>query len=264
VRARYLPTLLLFLAVTGSGGCSPGGENGAGGSESDPPLLVFAASDLRDAFESLIPRFEGETGIRIDLVLGSTGNLTSQIENGAPADLFLAANESFLDRLERGGLLEPGTRRVYARGRLALVWSDSSAPPEGLVEALEWASTRTLALANPEHAPYGTAAREVLERLGIWMALTPRMVLGENVAQALQFVETGNADLGLVALSLVQEGRTRPHLLVADSLHRPLRQAAGVVRGSRAPEEARRLLDWILSPEGQTILRRYGFEAPVP
>jgi molybdate transport system substrate-binding protein len=225
---------------------------------------VFAASDLRDAFASLIPRFEADTGIRVDLVLGSTGNLTAQIENGAPADLFFAANESFLDRLDTRGLLEPGTRRVYARGRLALVWSDSSSPPAGLVEALDTASTRTLALANPEHAPYGTAAKEVLEGLGIWMALAPRMVMGENVAQTLQFVETGNADLGLVALSLVQEGRTRPHVLVADSLHRPLRQAAGVIRGSGAPEEARRLLDWILSPEGQTLLQRYGFEAPAP
>ncbi len=262
--ARSLSTLLLFLAVTGVGACSPGGGHGDGGSVSDLPLLVFAASDLRDAFESLIPRFEGETGIRIDLVLGSTGNLTSQIENGAPADLFFAANESFLDRLERGGLLEPGTRRVYARGRLALVWSDSSAPPEGLLEALDAASGETLALANPEHAPYGTAARELLEALGIWPALAPRTVLGENVTQALQFVETGNADIGLVALSLVQEGRTRTHLLVPDSLHRPLRQAAGVIRGSRAPEEASRLLDWILSEEGQAILRRYGFEAPVP
>jgi len=263
VKPPCLASLLLFLALAGSGGCAPGG-GGDAAEEPPPSLLVFAASDLRDAFESLTPRFETETGIRIDLVLGSTGNLTSQIENGAPVDLFFAANESFLDRLETRGLLEPGTRRVYALGRLALVWSHLSAPPEGLVEALDPASSRTLALANPEHAPYGTAARELLEALGIWPALAPRTVLGENVAQALQFVETGNADIGLVALSLVQEGRARPHLLVPDSLHRPLRQAAGVIRGSRAPEEASRLLDWILSEEGQAVLRRYGFQAPVP
>jgi len=267
--------LLVLLLSVAAAACA-GGED-RGGSRGDPRdeggevgggenarLLVMAASDLRDAFEILIPLFETRSGTAVDLVLGSTGNLTSQIENGAPTDLFFAANEAFLDRLEGRGLLEPGTRAVYARGRLALVWRDGATPPTGVVEALASHLEGPLALANPEHAPYGTAAREVLEALGVWEAVRSRAVLGENVAQALQFVETGNAELGLVALSLVREARARPHHVVPDSLHRPLRQAAGVIRGSRNPAGAGRLLEWVLSDEGQAILRRHGFEAPSP
>jgi molybdate transport system substrate-binding protein len=266
-----LQLMILLLSVAAAacaGGEDRGGTGedgrGEGGGGENARLLVMAASDLRDAFEILIPLFETRSGTRVDLILGSTGNLTSQIENGAPTDLFFSANEAFLDRVEARGLLEPGTRRVYAHGRLALVWREGTTPPPGVVEALVPGMEGPLALANPEHAPYGTAAREVLEALGVWEAVTPRVVLGENVAQALQFVETGNADVGLVALSLVREARARPHHVVPDSLHRPLRQAAGVIRGSRNPEGAGGLLEWVLSEEGQAILRRHGFEAPSP
>ena len=267
--------LLLLLLAVAAAACAGGedrggsegdrrGEGGEVGEGEDARLLVMAASDLRDAFEILIPLFEARSGTPVDLILGSTGNLTSQIENGAPADLFFAANEAFLDRLETGGLLEPGTRRVYAHGRLALIWREGATPPPGVVEALVLDLEGPLALANPEHAPYGTAAREVLVSLGVWEAVTPRVVMGENVVQALQFVETGNAEVGLVALSLVREARARPHHVVPDSLHRPLRQAAGVIRGTRNPEGSRSLLEWVLSEEGQAILRRHGFEAPSP
>jgi molybdate transport system substrate-binding protein len=266
---RGMLHLLLLLLPVAAAACAGGEDRGEAGGDGrgegeNPRLLVMAASDLRDAFQILIPLFEARNGTPVDLILGSTGNLTSQIENGAPTDLFFSANEAFLDRVEARGLLEPGTRRVYAHGRLALVWREGTTPPPGVVEALVPGMEGPLALANPEHAPYGTAAREVLEALGVWEAVRPRVVLGENVAQALQFVETGNADVGLVALSLVREAGARPHHVVPDSLHRPLRQAAGVIRGSRNPEGAGALLEWVLSVEGQAILRRHGFEAPSP
>lgn len=224
-------------------------------------VLVLAAADLQGALGEIAAQFEEETGQTVRLVFGSTGNLTTQIENGAPADLFFAANESFMDRLAAAGLVEDGTRRIYALGRLALVARSGTVPPPDLGSL---ASPRfgTIAIANPEHAPYGTAAREALRRAGVWSRVQPRLVLGENVAQTYQFVRTGNADAGIVALALVEGSADAEHVLIPDSLHAPLRQAAGAIRGSPRAPAARRFLDFVTGSEGQAILRRYGFVPP--
>jgi len=242
--------LVMGLAAAGCGG---------GADASGAPLLVFAAADLRDAFQELVPRFTQATGVHVELVLGSTGNLAAQVENGAPADLFFAADRSFLERVRQAGRVVPGSERVYAVGRLALAWRPGVVPPQG-VEELADPRYRVVALANPEHAPYGRAARAALLAAGVWDEVAPRLVLGENIAHALQFVETGNADVGVVALSLVTGSRPREHRLVPDSLHPPLLQAAGVVVGGAVDAPA--FLDFVMGPEGQTTLRRYGFEAP--
>jgi molybdate transport system substrate-binding protein len=225
------------------------------------PVLVYAAADLEAAFRDLVPRYEQRGGGRVALVLGSTGNLTAQIEQGAPADAFFAANERFIDRLGAGGLIEEGSRRVYARGRIALVWG-AGAPVPADPRDLARPEYRSIAIANPEHAPYGVAAREALQALGIWDRLRPRLVYGENIAQALQFVASRNAEAGIVALGLVTGPRARPHLLIDAGLHAPLRQAAGVIRGSPRADRALRFLEYVMSDEGQAILREYGFEEP--
>jgi molybdate transport system substrate-binding protein len=144
---------------------------------------------------------------------------------------------------------------AYARGRLVLVWRDGTRPPTSL-EALGDARYQAVAIANPEHAPYGAAAREALGRLGIRHAVESRIVLGENVAQAYQFVETGNADVGLVALSVALADGA-PHLPVPDSLHDPILQAAGVLERSTHPD-ARAFLDFVLGAEGQAMLAQHG------
>lgn len=224
---------------------------------------MFAAADLQAALPEVAERYARTARRRPDFAFGSTGNLAAQIENGAPADLFFAADESFLERLAAAGLLEEGSRRVYAVGRLALVWR-SSAPPPSSIADLAGPAYRAIALANPEHAPYGVAAAEALRAAGVWEVVEPRVISGENVAQALQFVSTGNADAGLVALGLVLGRDPLPHVLVPDTLHGPLRQAAAIVAGSRRRDEARRFLDFARGPEGREILRRYGFASPDP
>lgn len=251
--------LALCAALSGCGGDRTGAD--AAGDAS--PVLVFAASDLQTALEEIRSRYEEESGRDVTLVFGSTGNFTTQILNGAPADLFFAANESFLDRLVAAGLVRDETRRVYARGRLALVWR-AAVRPLAAVADLARPGLETAAIANPEHAPYGVAAREALQAAGVWERVRPRLVYGENVAQTHQLVSTGNADAGIVALSLVLGAEPRPHVVVPESQHAPLRQSAAVLRGSERPEEALRFLEFVSSPEGQEILRRYGFGPPSP
>ena len=268
---RRIPALGFFLSLMlAASGCQgeESGEAGAGegraASMEVDPLLVLAASDLQAAFQELVPRFEEDTGHRVDLVLGSTGNLAAQIRHGAPADLFFAANEMFLDQLLHDGRILAESRREYAVGRLALVAGPGEDPPEE-IEALTDLGYPVIAVANPEHAPYGMVAREALEAVGLWDELEPRLILGENIAHTLQFVQTGNADAGIVALGLVRgiPGTALPHTLVPASLHSPLRQVAGVVDDTTQGEVAWQFLDYVLSDEGQTVLARFGFEPPV-
>jgi molybdate transport system substrate-binding protein len=256
-----LAVLIMSAVLLGCGGGREPEPARAGGEAT--PVLVFAASDLQAAFSEIEAEFEAATGERLTVVFGSTGNLAAQITSGAPADVFFAANERFLDGLSAAGRIEEESRRVYALGRLALVWRAETEGP-GSVGDLARPAFRTIAIANPEHAPYGMAAREALRTAGVWEAVNPRLVYGENIAQALQFVQSGNADAGVVALGLVLGPRYRPHRVVPDTEHAPLRQAAAVVRGSPRADAARRLLGFVTAPEGRAILARYGFDPPIP
>jgi len=236
---------------------------GCGGLDrrADGSLLVLAASDLQFALPEIAGEFEMATGRRIQIVLGSTGNLTTQIEQGAPADVFLSANEGFLDRLDAAGLIDPGTRRVYGIGRIAAVWS-ADQPGVSTLDELREPRFRTLAIANPEHAPYGMAAREALRSTGVWTSVEPRLVLAENVAQAFQFVRSGNADAGIVALAVAMGVPGTPLLLVDADLHQPIRQSGAVLRDARDPFLAEEFLDFVTGDRGREILQRYGFEDP--
>jgi molybdate transport system substrate-binding protein len=245
-----------FVLMVGVSGC---GERHA--SSQDGRLLVLAAAGGTLAIEDIVRTYEARTGEDVSVVLGSSGDLSAQIRYGAPADVFLSADASFMDGLVESGHIDPASRRVYAAGRLALVVPPGQVLP-GSVHALADPGFRFLAIANPQHAPYGRAAREALEGLGLWSELQPRMVLGENVAQSLQFVRTGNADAGLVALSLVRgaPGEALPHSLVDASLHAPLPQVAGITVSSQQALRAGAFLDFVVSPAGQEILARYGFD----
>jgi molybdate transport system substrate-binding protein len=237
---------------------------GAGGRAADgEPLLVLAAADLQAAMPDLVARYEAATGRRAEVVLGSTGNLTSQIEQGAPGDIFLAANESFIDRLVARDLILPESRRVYAIGPLVLVSAPGVPLPQS-VAALASAVYGTIAIANPEHAPYGMAAREAMQSAGVWDTVRMRLVLGENIAQALQFVRTGNADAGIVAMGLVVQLPDLSYQRIDPSLHAPLRQTGAALRGSTRPADAAAFLDLLTGEQGRTILRSHGFELPEP
>ncbi|GBD31028.1 Molybdate-binding periplasmic protein [bacterium HR32] len=250
--------LSLALAVLLSGPASSG-PVGQG-------LLVAAAADLRYAFEEMGDAFRRVAGVPVTFSFGSSGQLASQVEHGAPFDLLFSANEVFVLRLAERGLVVPDSVQLYAVGRIVLwVRRESVLPVEQGLALLLDSRVRYVAIANPEHAPYGEAARQALVRSGIYDQVRGKLVYGENVGSALQLVQSGNADVGIVALSLAlappvsSVGR---HWLVPDRLHDPIRQAAAVVARSPRQGEARRFLRFVNGPEGRPIMRRYGFVLP--
>lgn len=223
------------------------------------PLTVFAASDLGPPFKQIVPRFEAQARTTVTLVLGSTGMLAQQIRNGAPADVFFAANESFVSDLIAESLTVPGTDTIYARGRIAIVTLKSSSIGVSDLKDLAGPQIRRIAIANPQHAPYGLAAKQALEAQGLWSALEPRLVFGENVQQAVQFVRSGSAEAGIVARSVAGT----PDLnwrLVDERLHRPLNQMAVVLARTKQAPTARSFIEFINGSQGQAVMKQFGFD----
>lgn len=251
------PRLAVILAIVMLGallGCR---------SRHTPPseLRVAAAADLTKAFTEIAAAYQHETGQKVTLTFGSTGLLTKQIENSAPFDVFAAANESYIAQLEKGGHALPGTAQLYALGRIVL-WTRKDGPPcPPNVAALAEARYRKIALANPDHAPYGVAAREAMQSANVWNAVQPRLVYGENVQQTLQYAESGNADVGIVALSLAI-GSQGDYTPIPEQMHRPLRQVMAVLKSSPQPEAAKRFVVFVNGPAGRPIMRKYGFLLP--
>lgn len=228
---------------------------------------VAAASDLKFALEELAAQFEKDTGHRLRLIFGSSGNFYSQILQGAPFHLFMSADEDFVFRLaDAGRTLDRG--RIYALGRIGiLVPKGSALNADGelrdLAQALQDGRVRRFAIANPEHAPYGMRAREALQHAGLWQAIEPRLVLGENISQAAQFATSGSTQGGIVAQSLAlapSVARLGDFALIPQSWHRPLTQRMVLMKG--APEGARAFYDYLATPAAQAVMRRYGFELP--
>jgi molybdate transport system substrate-binding protein len=230
-----------------------------GSSESGEPLMVMAAASLNRVMPELINRFEEKTGQQVTLVTGATGSLAAQLTNGAPADLFFSADEETVERLENEGLIRRGTVTPYAEGRLVLIWRDGAPPPASLV-ALSTGPYEVVAIANPEVAPYGVAALQALENSSVGESVEGVTVRANSVNDAYQFVRTGNADAGIVALSAIDPA-TEAHLMIDPSLYEPIRQAAGIVESSKNPSAAR-FLKFVTGEEGREILARYGFSAP--
>src|ERR1700722_8399219 len=215
-------------------------------------LIIAAASDLAP----LTPKLERAYKEKIRFTLASSGSLKQQIENGAPFDVFLSANEQYVKDLAGTGLVTDAT--IYATGRIAL-WS-----PNGSVSSLadlKKKSVTHLAVPNPQHAPYGVAARQALESQGVWKDVEPKIVYGENVRQALQFAESGNVEAVITSWTLLIGKGT----LLPAAWHSPIRQTGAVVKSSTQPDAARRFLKFLLSPETQKILHDGGlwsFKAP--
>jgi molybdate transport system substrate-binding protein len=224
-------------------------------------LIVFAASDLQFALAEVSDAFAVAGRPKPTLSFGSTGTLSQQIENGAPADVFFAADEAYVIGLEQKGLLLAGTRQLYAIGRIVLVERAGLSPVTVLADLVR-SDVGRVAIANPDHAPYGRAARDAMMRVGLWPALQPRLVLGENVSQTFQFVRTGNADAGVVALSLAIGTPGTRYSLIDVALHDPIAQAAGVLARSRQSAAAREFLAFVNGPSGRPIMRKYGFTLP--
>jgi len=237
-------------------------------SASPVTLTVAAAADLTPAFQELGGLFTNQTGISVVFTFGSTGQLTQQIEQGAPVDVFAAANRSYIDELDSAGLLITDTVALYAQGRITL-WTRADSPLTfSRIDDLTQDGVSRIAIANPEHAPYGVAAREALESAGLWEAVQSKLILGENIAQTMQYAETGNVDVAIVALSLsIAAGDEGRYVLIPAELHNPLDQALAVIGSTAHKAEARQFAAFVNSQAGREVMRRYGFvlpgEAPV-
>lgn len=252
---------MLLCAMCAVGAVACGRSNPAG----RQTLRVAAASDLNAALGELIARFSAAKPIDVSASFGSSGTFFAQITNGAPFDIFLSADVEYPRRLAERGLTE-GAVFTYAFGRLAL-WAAASSPVDvskGL-PALVDPAVKRVSIANPEHAPYGRAAVEALKRAGVYDSLQGKLVLGENVAQALQFAHSGAADAAIVALSLAlapaSKERGRALELPADS-HSPIEQGGAIVKSSAHVDAARAFRDYLTGPEARTILQQYGFSLP--
>lgn len=224
-------------------------------------LNVAAAADLQFAFTKIAERFEQETGHKVTLVFGSTGQLAQQIENGAPYDLFAAANIQYIEDLATKNLVLPDSVALYARGHIVLAVNRRSGVTATALTDLLSSNIRHIAIANPDHAPYGLAARQALESAGLWTQLQDKLVFGENVRQTLQFVQTGDAEAGIVALSVANVPEIT-WTLIDDALHQPLDQALAVVASSPRPEIARKFAAFISGEQGRLVMRQYGFVLP--
>lgn len=224
-------------------------------------IKVAAASDLAKAFEELGREFKKTSGIRPVFTFGSSGLLARQIGEGAPFDVFAAANIGYVDEVIGKGACEAATRRPYARGRI-VVWTPSVA----IKTLADLADPRwkKIAIANPDHAPYGKAAKEALIKAGIWDQLEreKRLVYGENVRQGLQWAQEGSADATIVAMSLTLVTDGGKSLAIDEAMHQPLIQALAVCGKGPGAAGGKQFVDFLASPTGQEIMKRYGFVLP--
>jgi len=230
-------------------------------------IRVAAAADLKFALDELSAQYKKQTGRKIDVSYGSSGNFFAQIQNGAPFDLLLSADIEYPRKLEAAGLAEPGTLYEYAIGRI-VIWM----PVDTRVDLakLGWKAllepgVEKIAIANPEHAPYGRAAVTALRNAGIYEQVRPKLVYGENIAQAAQFVSSRNAQAGILALSLaisppMREGKRWE---IPANMHAPIEQAAVILKSAKDKEGARAFLALVKNSAGRRVLESYGFTLPV-
>ena len=250
-RARRFAASLALLALFAAGPL-PAGAGEA---------LIAVAANFSETMDELRARFEASAGHRLRITLGSTGRLYAQIVNGAPYDALLAADQSYPRRLEDEGLAVSGSRFTYATGRLAL-WSADPGRIDDGVGVLASGDFRALAITNPDVAPYGAAARRVLEELDLDEGLRGRIVVGQNVAQTYSMVATRSAELGFVALSHVvaqRNGAAGSHWEVPGALHEPIRQDAVLLARAESNPAARAFLDYLRSPEARALIARHGY-----
>lgn len=229
-------------------------------------LTIAAASDLQSALPAITAQFEKDTGQKVMLTFGSSGNFYAQIQNGAPFDVLLSADIDYPRRLERAGMAERGSLYAYATGRIVL-WTrrDSAIDVERGLSVLTDSRVRRVAIANPEHAPYGRAAVAALRHERLYEHVREKLVLGENISQAAQFAQSGSAEAGILALSLALSPALKSsgtYVDIPDSWYPPIEQAAIVLASSRQKSLARQFIDYLKKPDTLRILQSYGFAVP--
>ena len=235
--------------------------SGCADRDAEEPLLVAAAASLSIVLPQLTEAFEEETGIVVQTTTGASGQLAQQIREGAPIDIFLSADREWVERLSNDGRIVDGTLAVYARGRLVMFQSAASSFRITSVSDVTNPVVRRIAIANPETAPYGRAARQALEAAGLFALVDTRVVIAENVRQTVQYVETAGADVAFTSEALMKPGHG-VWTEVPSDLYAPLEQALGVIAQRPRDAAARRFAAFMLGPRGREILRQSGFTPP--
>ncbi|MBW4442795.1 MAG: molybdate ABC transporter substrate-binding protein [Plectolyngbya sp. WJT66-NPBG17] len=256
-RKRFFTLAVWFsIVVSIVAGCQPTNQI-----VSSTTITVSAASSLNDAFQELGKQWEQETGNKITFSFGSTGQLAQQIERGASPDLFVAADRQQIEALDQKALIQSNTKKLYGRGRL-VIWTKQDSPLTIKdLKDLTRSEVKRIAIASLDRAPYGVAAKQALESLGIWQAVQPKLVFAENIRQAQQYAETGNVDVALTALSLSVK-KPGKWQLVAENLHQPLDQMMAVPKSAKHPEQGKLFADFINSQKGRPTMQKYGFVLP--
>ena len=229
-------------------------------------VTIAAASDLNFAFKELVAEYEQATRDHVKLSLGSSGNFYAQIQNGAPFDLYFSADIGYPRKLEEAGLTAPGSLYRYAVGRIVM-WTGTASRLDVAkhFDLLREPGIKKIAIANPKHAPYGRAAVAAMESSHVYELVKDKLILGENVSQAAQFIESGACDIGIIALSLALSPAMRgkgAYWEIPVESYPPLDQGAVILKQSKHQDAARRFLEFLKGSQGQEIMRRYGFILP--
>ena len=260
-KRRVSMRLLVLVLVAFSTAITP-----VGVSAEQKKLSIAAAADLKSVMDDLAKQFERQTESKLDVTYGSSGNFVSQILNGAPFDLFFSADLEYPRKLDAAGLAEPGTLYKYAIGRIVL-WATADAELDLAKQqwrALLDSTVKKIAIANPQHAPYGRAAISALQKAGVYDEIRNKLVYGENISQAAQFVQSGNAQVGIIAKSLAVSAAmsTGKYWDIPADAFPPIEQAAVILKNSQNKQTARAFLDFVRSRPGQALLAKYGFALP--
>jgi molybdate transport system substrate-binding protein len=264
---RRGPLCLVILSTLGCGEekRTPSGPGAAANrldfSQQKVPLRIAAASDLQAAFPRLAERFHAESGLSVSASFLASGQLAVQIKQGAPFDVFLAANEQFVRDLVGAGLIKPGSIHPYAQGSLVLAVFHEVGQEVLALHDLAEPAVKKIALANPETAPYGQAGKQALIRAGLWEVLRPKLVFAESVRHALLYAQKGDAEAAFVGRAIARVPEIRV-IEVDPQLYDPIVQTLGIVAATRRQTDAEQFVSFILSEKGQQVLREFGFASP--
>ena len=261
--ASWIVPVSLAVLVAGCGKAPAGSRDGTseGADAAFQPLRIAAASDLQRVLPRLIERFQSISGVTTTLTLDASGRLAEQIKAGAPYDLFLSANQKFVEDLANLKLVVADSIRSYAKGTLVLCVHPEAGDEIRSLDDLTRPEIKRIGIANPEYAPYGVAAKQALENAGLWEKVEPRIVRADSIRQTLVYVENGEVEAALVSRSLI--GDTKLRVIDIDPrFYKPLIQAMGIVADSKQIENARAFEQFVLSEESQNILHEAGFAAP--
>lgn len=226
------------------------------------PLRIAGAANLAKVMEEIVPRFEKEHGAQVDFIPGSSGKLAAQLKEGAPFDLFMAANVKFVDEATASGECLGDSKKIYARGHVVM-WSKEGAkdaPPDKL-DGLADEKYETIAVAQPDQAPYGAAAKAALEKLGVWKKIEKRIIYGTNIEDTMKLAESGNAEVALIALSQVIKAKGT-YVPIPDELHDPLDQALAVCKNGKQQALAGKFVEFMATPEVKDLMKSYGYTIP--